>query len=176
MSTAIPSTASLYGFVGYVFSYASFGLLIFWALAPEGFLPHAVFLPSKHWLLAVPAWLVVLWVYLDVVNYAAALIRAPAFNSPDAMEDEFSGGTRGTLNVTNGTFGSSASTLSSPGCTSSEEGERTTSEDDERRRGGGSGGGGGGDRGDRRRRREELQETPPCFDLPLAQVSACLHS
>ena len=81
------STAAVYGFVGYVTAYAAFGLFLAWALLPAEFLPV---LPSKHWVLAVPAWVVMLWLYVDMVNYSIALIRAPPLDSTDAFYDEHS--------------------------------------------------------------------------------------
>ncbi|KAH8590151.1 PIG-P, partial [Bisporella sp. PMI_857] len=74
-------TYEYYGFALYLFSSLSFLLYILWSYLPSPFL-HALgiyYYPNRWWSLAVPAWIVVLliYIYVALASYNTGYLTLP---------------------------------------------------------------------------------------------------
>ncbi|KAF2404549.1 PIG-P-domain-containing protein, partial [Trichodelitschia bisporula] len=87
---AVP-TYEYYGFALYVASSFAFGMYVLWAFLPSPFL-HRLglhYYPNRWWALAVPAWLVVLvvYIYVALASYNTGYMTLP-MGSIEGVVDE----------------------------------------------------------------------------------------
>ncbi|KAJ1975676.1 hypothetical protein H4R35_003040 [Dimargaris xerosporica] len=81
----------IYGFVIYIVSYLLFGLYLGWAYIPDSVL-HSIgvtYYPSRYWAIALPAWGVMLVVFIYLVFYAHNFLNTPPLHSYTTITDHF---------------------------------------------------------------------------------------
>lgn len=84
-------TYEYYGFVLYVLSTLMFGIYVLWAYLPSPFL-HALgifYYPNRWWALAVPAWLVMLivYIYVALAAYNTEYLTLPLSSLETVVDD-----------------------------------------------------------------------------------------
>ncbi|KAJ1925036.1 hypothetical protein IWQ60_004817 [Tieghemiomyces parasiticus] len=81
----------IYGFFIYIMSYLGFALFVVWAYVPDVIL-HSIgiqYYPSRYWALAIPAWFVMLIVFIYMVFYSLNLLHTPPLYSYTTITDKY---------------------------------------------------------------------------------------
>ncbi|RSH90170.1 hypothetical protein EHS25_001504 [Saitozyma podzolica] len=88
-TSELPSAKEIYGFLGVLLTYFSFGLYLSWAILPSGWIDRIgwTWYPSREWALIVPCYLMLI-VLLTYWSYSALVaLRTPPFDSPQLITD-----------------------------------------------------------------------------------------
>ena len=82
---------AVYAFVGWVASNLSYGIFIFWAMAPDSFLRDIgiTYYPSRYYALALPAYALVVLFLVGVMYMAVNMIYTHDPSSIHCVRDEF---------------------------------------------------------------------------------------
>ena len=89
-----PTQVAVYGFVAWIVSGIAWIFYLLWAFLPETLLRGAgvEYFPSKHWATALPAMLVVTFLFVGVADVALNLMRTAPLDSLELVHDEHSRG------------------------------------------------------------------------------------
>ena len=88
----LQSAAAVYGFVAWIVTFCAWLSYLAWAFLPEETLISigVVYFPSKLWAVALPAYFVVLLLFVGVIYIALNLMRTAPLSSFDLVWDEHS--------------------------------------------------------------------------------------
>eukprot|EP00944_MAST-04C_sp_MAST-4C-sp1_P013939 g13939.t1 len=86
-----PKLTEVYGFVGWMISWFALLIFLLWAFFPEQYWNNVgvTYYPNRYWALAIPAYLIMSYLFLCVIHVGIALMHTPAFSSASLISDEF---------------------------------------------------------------------------------------
>ncbi|KAJ4463119.1 putative phosphatidylinositol N-acetylglucosaminyltransferase subunit P [Paratrimastix pyriformis] len=90
--TQEPSETAVYGFVCWITGYIIYSVFLVWAFLPDSVLRYIgwTYYPQKYWALAIPAYVIVLVVFIELIYLAYNMMKTNPLDSPLAITDRAS--------------------------------------------------------------------------------------
>ncbi|CAG9319223.1 GPI19 [Blepharisma stoltei] len=84
-----PNKTEIYGFIGWIATFIAFILFLIWSFLPDSTLKSIGinYYPSKYWALAVPSYIIMLVIFVQIIYQGVNMICAEPHDSFNTLED-----------------------------------------------------------------------------------------